>query len=112
MKINFFMLLVAIVVGLLLYFGFHHYYGNVLYSVAIALIGFLMFGTAAAVHLPTSHRSAAMLKVASAVFFFILLITDILFALFSISDAMFIIMNGLIVCFWAMSVYSIARARQ
>lgn len=112
MKVNIFMLFIALILAAMVFIGFNHYYGDLLYTVGTTVVALIMLATGMSFTPEDSPRSGIMIKVASWVFFIILMLVDILFAFYDISGTMFLIVNLAILCGWAVGVYSIARAKQ
>ncbi len=113
MKINFFLLFLALVICGLISFGLYNTYDDrCFYSIATGGVAFLMLGTALALRMPESPRSGVLVRVVSSIFFVVMLIMDILFTCRGIGSTAFIVVNGIMLCVWAALVYGLGRAKQ
>lgn len=108
------MLIISLIVGGLIFFGFYKWHDpeNLLFSIGSAAVAFLMLATTMAVSIKGSPRSSAMMKTASGILFALMLITDVCLAGFGAGETSFIVINGIGVCLWAVIVYGIGRSKQ
>ncbi len=113
MKTNVFMLFISLVISGLIFYGFHMWGdGNLLYSLGTSLVCLVLLCATTAFTSAEAKRSSLMVKTTSGIFFFLMLVTDILLAVCHASNTVFIIVNGLALCLWAMIAYGVSRAKQ
>ena len=106
------MLLVSLVLGGLIFYGFYTASDNTFYSIVSAVFGFILLASSMAFHRPKAARSSAMVKVLSGIFFVLVLAMNILLVYFTVSKPVFIISNGVALCLWASLAYFVGRTRQ
>ena len=58
------------------------------------------------------HRTSVNIKVTSIVFFLLALISNVVFALVPFSVPLYVVVNGIVLLVWLLSVYGISKARQ
>ncbi|MDR2936799.1 MAG: hypothetical protein LBU80_05600 [Rikenellaceae bacterium] len=112
MKTNVFMLFISLVISGLIFYGFHTWGDNLLYSLGTSIVCLVLLCATTAFSSTEAKRSSLMVRTTSGIFFFLMLATDILLAVCHASNTVYIIVNGLALCLWAIIAYSIARAGQ
>jgi len=113
MKVNFFLLFIALVLSGLVFYGFYEWTdNNALYSWISAVASLFFLIPALAVGIADYPRGTVMMKTFSAVIFVVMLIANILFAKYEVSNATFIIANGVLLCIWAGICYGVSSAKQ
>ncbi len=112
MKINFPMLLIAMAISGLIFLGFHTWGDSLLFSLGTTGVCLAMFACATAFIISGSPRGTVMMRTASWCFFLPTLLADILLASFGAAHVPFIMVNGLLVCGWAATVYWIYNSKQ
>jgi hypothetical protein len=114
MKINFAQTIIAIAISALIAFGlytFHHGENKMLLSGG----GFLFLSVSLILSLGVNFeepRTTSNIKVVSGIFFFVALISNLIFNFLTFSEASYIIINGLLILSFILIVYSISRAKQ
>ena len=112
MKVNVFLLLIALIVSGLAFYAFHANTENLLFSLGSALSCLIYLSAAIAFSLPDTPRAGSMVKVTSSIFAVVVLLLNLFFIAKNVSNVTFVVTNGILLCLWAGLVYGISRARQ
>jgi hypothetical protein len=112
MKVNLFLLVIALLISGLVFYGFHVNTENLLFSLGSALVCLIYLSAAIAFSSPDAPRSNTMVKVTSGIFVVAALLLNMFFTAKDVSNATYLIVNGVLVCLWAGLVYGIDRAKQ
>lgn len=112
MKVNLFMLVIALIIGGLILYGFHALEATWLFSIIGAIICTLLLIASISIHLPEHPRSSLMFRTLSGILFFVLLVADIIFIEMKISEALFILTNGIVVASGAIGLHFIYKSEQ
>ncbi|MDL2231687.1 hypothetical protein LJB85_03000 [Porphyromonadaceae bacterium OttesenSCG-928-L07] len=113
MKINVFLLVVSLLLcGLIFYAFYASCGGNLLYSIGSACVAAITLVPTMSMAIKGAPRSTTVIKVVSGIFGPVMLVMNILFAISHISTSVFIIINGVLLCIWAIIVYSIGKTKQ
>lgn len=112
MRVNIFLLLLALALSGLAFYGFHSCTDNLLFSLGSALLCLVYLSAAMAFYTKESPRSGAMVKLVSGIFTGVVLLLNVFFVWKNVSDVTYIVTNGILLCVWAVTVYGIGRARQ
>lgn len=113
MKVNFFMLFITLALCGLIFFGFYKWTNyDVLYTWVSSVTALCFLTPVLALKSDDSPRSMTMTKVFSSVVLVIMLIVNILFVKYQVSDTAFIIVNGVVLCIWAGMFYGMTRTKQ
>ena len=113
MKVNFFMLFIALVLCGLIFFGFYKWTDyDALYTWVSSVASLFFLVPALALKVADYPRGSTMMKVFSFVIFVVMLIANILFAKYEVSSTLYVIVNGALFCIWAGVCYGITSAKQ
>lgn len=113
MKVNFFMLFISLALCGLVFFGSYEWTeGSALYAWVSSVASLFFLTPALALQLPDYPRRTVMTKIISSAIFVIMLIANILFAKYEVSNYIYIITNGVAFCIWAGICYGITSAKQ
>lgn len=113
MRINFFMLLIALLLCGLIFFGFYQWTGgNMLYTCVSSAVSLFFLVPPLALRSEDSARGNAMANVFSSTIFVLMLIANVLFARYEASTTLFVLVNGVLFCIWAAVYYGITKAKQ
>lgn len=112
MRINFFLLILSLLVCGLIFFGLYQTYDNLFFSLGSGIVAFIPLVTAAAVRFPNAPRAGITVKALSTLFFAALLIANIIFTAKEVSSTAYIVVNGSMLCLWAALVYALVRTKQ
>ena len=113
MKINFFLLFIALAICGLVFFGFYNWTdNNLLYTSVSAGVSLFFLVPTIALTWPEHPRGTTMAKVLSGLVFVVALVANILLARYEVSSTTFIIVNGALFCIWAGLCYGITSAKQ
>lgn len=112
MRINLFTLIVALVVGGLLGYGFYSMTDTKWLAILGAVLCTLLLVATMSVHLPGYPRSSVMFKTLSGILFLILLIADTIFFRITVPMSVFVITNGLITAIGATGLHLIYKSKR
>lgn len=112
MKLNVFMLIIALIVGALIFYGFYSGTDRILLSVGSAVVCAVSLALALGTDIVDYPRTTTMFRVVAGLLFFAFLILDLLFWWFEVADAKFIIFNGILAVIGAVGLYTIGKSRQ
>lgn len=112
MKVNVFLLIVALVIGGLLFYGFHALDTSLLFSIPGAVLCTVFLITSMSLSLPESPRSSLMFRTLGGILFMVLLIADLIFIRLEVSEAVFIVTNGLVAAIGATGMHFIYKSEQ
>lgn len=106
------MLVVALIIGGLIFYGFHALEATWLFSTLGAAICTLLLIASISIHLPEHPRTSLLFRTVSGILFFVLIVADIIFIEMKISEALFIVTNGLVVATGAIGLHFIYKSEQ
>jgi hypothetical protein len=114
MKINYVQTIIALLLSLLISYGFYSLqdFENRIY---LALGSFVFFATTLVMTIGSrfeSHRTTTNIRVVSGIFFTLSLISNLIFVLISFSITSYVIINGIFLLLFILSIYSIFSSRQ
>lgn len=112
MKVNIFTLIVALIVGGLLFYGFYTMAGSYCLPILGAVLCTLFLVVTMSISLPGYPRSSTMFKTLSGILFLLLLIADIIFFRMTVPISVFVITNGLIAAIGATGLHHIYKSKQ
>lgn len=112
MKVNIFTLIVALIVGGLLLYGFYSMTGNYCLPILGAVFCTLFLIVTMSISLPGYPRSSATFKTLSGILFFLLLIANLVFFQITVPISVFVITNGLIAAIGATGLHHIYKSKQ
>jgi hypothetical protein len=122
MKVNIVQVFIAIAICLLIAYGFYALHGNeykillngnehrILLSCGSFLFLVSTLITAIGIRFSQS-RTTINIRVVSGIFFFIALISNIIFSLFQFSNPTYILTNGILLFIFILIVYSISKTK-
>jgi hypothetical protein len=112
MKVNFVMLLIALAIAALAGYGFFAANSDeefhLLLAAGSALTIFLTLGGLLALSVPDG--GSANIKVTSAIFFVVFLVEQLIFGIFGVREAPYIIVTGILLLIFILVNYGIIRA--
>jgi hypothetical protein len=114
MKINFVQTIIAAAISLLIAYGLYTFYDGE-NSLLLSGGGFLLLASTliAAIGINLDQaRTTTNIRVVSAVFFFIALISQLLFSFFNFSVPLYVLINGLLLLVFVLIVYSLYKTNQ
>ncbi len=107
------MLLVALIVSGLMFYGFWTATdGNWLYSAVPAGMGLVTLASMLAFRSKSQPRLSAVIKIVSGIFWSIALVMNVLLVIWKVQMPAIIIPNGLVLCMWIVLVYAIGRSKK
>lgn len=114
MKIDYIKTIIALAISILIAYGFYSFYhlGN---SQLLVMITFIELFISSLFVLGLNfklNRTTLNVRVVSSIFFFVFLITNLIFSLFDFSRQTYIIINGLIILIGVLIVYSLVKLKQ
>lgn len=112
MKVNLFILIIALLIGGLTFYGFYAMDDNLLTSILGSALCTLFLVLSVGVNIPQYPRSSTMFNVLAGLLFVILLIANLVFTILKVSDAVFIITNGLVAAVGSIGLYFIYKSEQ
>lgn len=112
MKTNLFLLLLALVAGALIGYGFHVAGAQRLLTILSGVLCTISLVAGTAVAIDGYPRSTLMMRTAAWCFFVALLVANVCFALFGAEQPVYVIADGLIFIAAAGCIYLVARSKQ
>lgn len=113
MKVNFFLFIITLVLCGLIFYGFYEWSdGNWLYTIVSAVASLIFLTPTLALKMTDYPRGTVMAKTFSAIIFIVMLVANILFVEYEVSNAVYIITNGVLFCIWAGIWYGVTSAKQ
>lgn len=112
MKLNVFMLVIALIVGGLIFYGLFSYSDRILLSSGSAVLCGAALLMSFGVEIVDRPRSTTMFRVLGGLLFLAFLIVDLLCLWLAASDAKFIILNGIIGVIGAIGLYLVYNSKQ
>ncbi len=109
MKINPFLTLCALLIGGLIFYGFHAADDSLLYAVTTSVVSSIALVVALGVRYEDDARHSTLLKIVSFLLLFVSLSFNFVFAWFGVADVVVIITNGLLLIVWAIVVYLLTK---
>ncbi len=112
MKVNPLMLVVSLLVGGMMFYGFWAATdGNLAYSLTPSLVGLVLLATSLAVRI-ANPRLSALIKIVSGIFWAVALVMNILLVIWTAALPALLISNGILLCVWLVLVYAIGRSKK
>jgi len=109
MKINPFLTLCALLIGALIFYGFHAAEVSLLYAVTTSVVSTVALAVSLGVRYEDDARHSMLLKTVSLLLLFVSLPLNFVFAWFGAADAVVIITNGLLLLVWVIVVYLLTK---
>lgn len=114
MKIKIVPAIIALALSALFAYGLYSWGNNAEYKTLVSIIGgvslLLTFGTVLGVSLENARKSINV-KITSVVFAVLAIIESIVFNNFECSNELIIIVSGVIILFWLLLIYYIAKSK-
>lgn len=112
MKANLFMLAIALLIGGLIFYGFYAMEASLPAAILSSVLCTLFLVLSIGFSIPGYPRSTTMFRVLAGVLFVVLLIADLAFITLKLSDAVFIMTNGLVAAIGSIGLYFIYKSEQ
>lgn len=113
MKFNLFLSCIAVVVSGLVFYGLYEMNPDkLIFPIVATVVSLILLVFTMGVSFSDYPRSTTMAKTATGFFWFLTLITNILFVVFDAANVVFIITNALLLAIWVSIAYGIFKSKQ